>query len=236
MYFRARFYDPATGEFISQDPLEYVDGMSMYRSYLSFNRVDPKGSLSIFSQGGIKGPAVFGGCGGAGGWIRWSFDLDPNLGALENGYIIQKVRLKVDVTDCKTGAKFEYDKTFYEVWRVVFGQVQVGVTGRKTGLTDRNNLADYPGTWGYQYFEGTVAFIPDYVLTTPPWQLRIDPGHIFHARDLPTLYPGPPAGWAGGDFQTRTMRTSWVCCDCPLLDKPTELEHSGWTEDWVYVF
>ena len=33
MYFRARFYDPTTGEFISIDPLEYVDGMSQYRAY-----------------------------------------------------------------------------------------------------------------------------------------------------------------------------------------------------------
>jgi RHS repeat-associated protein len=33
MYFRARCYDPATGEFISKDPLEYVDGMSLYRGY-----------------------------------------------------------------------------------------------------------------------------------------------------------------------------------------------------------
>ena len=43
MYFRARFYDPTTGEFISQDPLEYVDGMSLYRGYFSVIGVDPFG-------------------------------------------------------------------------------------------------------------------------------------------------------------------------------------------------
>jgi RHS repeat-associated protein len=30
LYFRARYYDPELGRFISQDPMMYVDGMSMY--------------------------------------------------------------------------------------------------------------------------------------------------------------------------------------------------------------
>jgi RHS repeat-associated protein len=43
-YFRARFFDPSTGEFISRDPLEYVDGMSMYRGYFGLNNVDSRGT------------------------------------------------------------------------------------------------------------------------------------------------------------------------------------------------
>jgi RHS repeat-associated protein len=43
MYYRARYYDPATGEFISQDPLEYVDGMSQYRGYFAPGGVDSEG-------------------------------------------------------------------------------------------------------------------------------------------------------------------------------------------------
>ena len=45
MYFRARYYDPTTGEFINQDPLEYVDGYSLYRAYFILNGVDPTGLL-----------------------------------------------------------------------------------------------------------------------------------------------------------------------------------------------
>ena len=45
MYFRARYYDPLTGEFISPDPLEYVDGMSLYRGYFVINAVDPTGAV-----------------------------------------------------------------------------------------------------------------------------------------------------------------------------------------------
>jgi len=53
MYFRARYYDPQTGEFISRDPLEYVDGMSLYRGYFAPGNVDPWGFEVIL--GGFAG-------------------------------------------------------------------------------------------------------------------------------------------------------------------------------------
>ena len=43
MYFRARYYDPGLGQFISRDPLGYVDGMSLYRGYFAPGGVDPWG-------------------------------------------------------------------------------------------------------------------------------------------------------------------------------------------------
>ena len=45
MYFRARYYDLGTGEFVSRDPLEYVAGMSQYRGYFAPGMVDPFGCL-----------------------------------------------------------------------------------------------------------------------------------------------------------------------------------------------
>jgi RHS repeat-associated protein len=42
--YRARYYDPSTGEFASRDPLEYVDGMSLYRGYFGLGAVDPSGT------------------------------------------------------------------------------------------------------------------------------------------------------------------------------------------------
>ena len=50
MYFRARYYDSVTGEFVSQDPLEYSDGMSFYRGYFVLNLVDPIGRLSLLPE------------------------------------------------------------------------------------------------------------------------------------------------------------------------------------------
>ena len=49
MYFRARYYDPSTGEFISRDPLGYVDGMSLYRGYFVPGGKDPLGLRREFN-------------------------------------------------------------------------------------------------------------------------------------------------------------------------------------------
>jgi RHS repeat-associated protein len=43
-HFRARWYDPAPGGFVSRDPLGYVDGMSLYRGYFGVRGVDPDGT------------------------------------------------------------------------------------------------------------------------------------------------------------------------------------------------
>ena len=42
-YFRARYYDASLGQFISRDPVGYVDGMSFYGSYFIPNKLDPSG-------------------------------------------------------------------------------------------------------------------------------------------------------------------------------------------------
>ena len=42
-YFRARYYDASLGQFISRDPLNYVDGMNLYRGYFAINQLDPFG-------------------------------------------------------------------------------------------------------------------------------------------------------------------------------------------------
>jgi RHS repeat-associated protein len=42
-HFRARWYDPPTGGFVSRDPLGYGDGMSLYRGYFGVRGVDPLG-------------------------------------------------------------------------------------------------------------------------------------------------------------------------------------------------
>ncbi len=44
-HFRARWFDPATGGFVSRDPLGYVDGLSLYRGYFGVRGVDPSGRL-----------------------------------------------------------------------------------------------------------------------------------------------------------------------------------------------
>ena len=45
MYFRARYYNSLTGEFLSRDPMQFVDGMSLYRGYFANVAVDPAGMI-----------------------------------------------------------------------------------------------------------------------------------------------------------------------------------------------
>ena len=45
-YFRARYYNPELGRFISRDPLTFVDGMNMYVGYFAHRgTVDPTGEI-----------------------------------------------------------------------------------------------------------------------------------------------------------------------------------------------
>ena len=59
MYFRARYYDPQTGQFISRDPLGYVDGMSQYRAYFVPAAMDPSGSEIYTGAYDEKGRKIF---------------------------------------------------------------------------------------------------------------------------------------------------------------------------------
>ncbi|MBL8892634.1 MAG: RHS repeat-associated core domain-containing protein [Planctomycetaceae bacterium] len=45
--FRARYYNPLTGEFLRRDPAGFVDGMSLYRGYMDVNYVDPSGLQTV---------------------------------------------------------------------------------------------------------------------------------------------------------------------------------------------
>ena len=53
-YFRARYHDPNLGRFISRDPMQYVDGHSLYAAYFAQNfMTDPTGEGAV-SGGLIK--------------------------------------------------------------------------------------------------------------------------------------------------------------------------------------
>jgi len=50
-YFRARYYDASLGQFVSRDPLNYVDGMNLYRGYFAVNDLDPSGlDTTLYSE------------------------------------------------------------------------------------------------------------------------------------------------------------------------------------------
>jgi RHS repeat-associated protein len=47
-YYRARYYDPITGRFLSTDPMGYADSMNLYQAFKmnGFNYVDPWGTIA----------------------------------------------------------------------------------------------------------------------------------------------------------------------------------------------
>ena len=73
LYFRARYYSPQLGQFISRDPLGYVDGMSQYRAYFVPGSMDPSGETcrppDEESTGQIRGCVHF-----YDGGDRWKSD------------------------------------------------------------------------------------------------------------------------------------------------------------------
>jgi hypothetical protein len=106
---RARYYDPSTGEFTSPDPLEYVDGMSLYRGYFVMVEIDPNGlmKVSVDKNATItdletgKTEPAFGltPCGGSSAMVKYTAENFPNsLYAY-----IQKICVFVDaeVTPCE---------------------------------------------------------------------------------------------------------------------------------------
>jgi RHS repeat-associated protein len=54
-YFRARYYSPELGRFISRDPLGFVDGMSLYRAYFVPGGMDPFGLDCVEERGKTRG-------------------------------------------------------------------------------------------------------------------------------------------------------------------------------------
>ncbi len=116
MYFRARFYDSTTGEFISRDPMEYVDGMSLYRGYFVPNQADPFGDLTRIN----KVRCIVGNC-VSGGFVSvshdWLLDKPANSGG---GYIVQHIEVSCfeSKCPCNEGKTPTGTSEYYETWEV----------------------------------------------------------------------------------------------------------------------
>ncbi len=90
VYQRARYYDCVTGEFTSQDPLEYVDGMSLYGAYFVPNAADPLGMHLVAVGFTPSGNLIYKDLHGNGCYVR-----DPN-GQAVTGYTHKEKYRKVD--------------------------------------------------------------------------------------------------------------------------------------------
>jgi hypothetical protein len=253
---RARYYDPSTAEFTSRDPLEYVDGVSLYRGYFLPTGIDFGGRLTIkpLGQRFLK-------CGKVSG-IAWDFVLDVEPGC--NGWIVQKINIKCGETtcdECSTNPANNVDITFLEAWRVTRPSRYVDRRLKDDGSlfnvddfnsrvegsywTDISSMKPEFDSCGKKVTNGEVRFYCDEEgKFTEGWetgQVHIDPANPnsscgnFSTGDLPHLVikdGNYPDFWKNNPVEGPAFRkyeVSWQCCHC-FADYSVisdEVTHSG---------
>jgi RHS repeat-associated protein len=119
-YVRARYYDPATGRFLSLDPLEFIDGENLYQ-YVANNPIqsaDPTGTLLVKPTREDEWNLNVN-CGAGAVQVFWSFWFDSGEGDRLNrapceGYFIQKVNVfcQIDKSCCNCPTTFPKRPTF----------------------------------------------------------------------------------------------------------------------------
>jgi RHS repeat-associated protein len=222
-HFRARWYDPATGGFVSRDPLGYVDGMSLYRGYFGVSKFDPNGQIVVR---GYPDPKNINGCGNYNS-VNFHFQLSSDAPC--DGYLIQKVTLTCVLKDCRRisqPCRFDIREewpgksvTFYEAWFIPERKRTPKGLGENQH-NDSSNLVFEDGFCGTINVTTELRFFckkqwvdvggygPDSDEAKRPqppvYKWRWAPGQVFHPRgaeslcsmtsiDLPATPDGPEA-------------------------------------------
>ncbi len=242
-HFRARWYDPATGGFVTRDPLGYVDGMSLYRGYFGVSESDPTGKRRYSFGWDVKQmPKPDTPCGEASAKMQWHIVDIPDGGEATGlyGYIVQKVELDIEHTTCDAEGSHGRDHLcYYEAWEVRDGVIYVwGNKRHHPNGVDLFKIGNLPEkSFGSGTITGEVAFLKDYILTAPPWAYWHTPkkrnplhNHVATAQRLPTLQceSGTPEGWENAQKFRRKLASIWDCCCDPI--KETDVSGSeGWS-------
>jgi RHS repeat-associated protein len=107
-YYRARYYDPEQGRFIGRDPLEYVDGMSLYAGYFaSKGLLDASGMT--FSLAEHPTPP---GNGGTGGVFASTQEAHPWVGSCPEDESLFKVNV---ILELHLDVRYDITQTNYRM-------------------------------------------------------------------------------------------------------------------------
>jgi hypothetical protein len=174
---RARYYDPATGEFTSRDPLEYVDGMSPYRGYFAILGMDPFGEELVISPVDHR---LSGGCRTERNrtlYQQWRFSFSYSFHDSKtqksvksetapcDGFLVQEVTYTCAVGECTdTGCIRVHGEAeafrYYEAWEFRFNEATpIVVKQASVDFTDRAHFAAIPDTWGFYTQSGEIRFV-----------------------------------------------------------------------------
>lgn len=258
MHFRARYFDSGTGDFVSRDPMEYVDGMSLFSGYFVLFGVDPLGKEKILAR--VTKPTIKeGGC-GVKRQVSWNFVIPRKHGFKkgEKGWLVQKVTVRCGVSKC-TKTKDYIEKStcgtivhpgscqcnfmrknefvYYEAWRI--------------GLKERQPVSpnDHDDTaWatpkdnrcGEYIQKGDLRLYKD--SQTGDLRKKWTTGQTF-GKDSGCGTTsgfllgfdgkaGPPEFWKDEETQhsgNRRFELSWKCCDC--LDRKSKSVVMDFTND-----
>lgn len=211
LYYGYRYYNPSTGTWLNRDSIEEKGGLNLYGFVQNApnDRIDSLGNLSYQTE---KAPQP-GTCGTFSPWvITWHLSDAAKMG----GYVIQHMRIKFNVTDCKGNKISKPDYDYYEAISWIYsGGLQTGNKGDDQWFnTMKNSIL----TKGSVTFEGTATFYDNGLSPkgfSPgngfgngpgqgPW------GYAPHSSGPPS----PPSSWSGNGSVSRTLTASWNCC-CP---------------------
>ena len=144
-------------------------------------------------------------CGSAESKVKWS------VSGKRNGWIIQHVKFRTAVTDCKGKKRAPLGANgleYWEGWEVKNGNVFVGfAAGGSPHNADTFRTVDEGNkTKGRASITGRVRFLRGFKLNTPPWGFTVPA-----AMSLPTMTV-PPKGWHDAGAARHTLRINWNCC------------------------
>jgi RHS repeat-associated protein len=211
-YYGYRFYSAGMGRWVNRDPVEENGGENLYgvvgnqpidlidsdgRSEIGPN-TNPDATLFMVKVG----EKVKGSCGLASSEVQWQ------INAKVDGYIIQHIKGEAKVTDCtgKAVVSRNPNTEYWESWGVRAGKVYMG-NSVIPSYKDRFILqSEGSGTKGTLKITGKVSFKKDYKL--PSW------GSVEGAGDLPASRTAPP-GWDDAVAGSHTLEVVFDCCKCP---------------------
>ena len=107
-HFRARWMSPKSGRFLSRDPIGYIDGDSLYASYMGLSLKDPTGLVCGTAIAKVKANKLYRKQGFT-NWVghkNWTIERNTSYDLGE-----QRLQLCADVIDCDCGSKGLGDPT-----------------------------------------------------------------------------------------------------------------------------
>jgi RHS repeat-associated protein len=217
-YYRSRYYNPSVGRFIGEDSVGFGAGDGNLYRYVGnspTDRRDPSGMVSLSYQ--ETRPLLAGLCGNYNWIIQWQ--LNGSDAASANGYVVQKVDLRIVDNSCPVSGCAEpalpprkKQDIYWEAWPVKNGKVY-NVPNSQTPGQDTFYSPPSFGSFGAKDIKAHAKFIPNYEEPNG-W------GKTEFARDLKSTTV-KPSNWSDNGSLYRQITSTFNCCS--NLANPTNI-------------